>query len=202
MIVTDKLFKGYLRPLWAGYVTIDDFVPGGLKGQALKPGANARSVKGIVVPTTTKGRPAAPPAYSGTLTGLAYGTDRGHLMGLELGGPDIAENIAPQTSLWQQSGGWRQLEKAVVEEALRVMGWAAVGDPNTYRTPADIAPGAALFFSVSPASGTVGNGEPDFYIGSIVVVCPYHDGVKWTYSVPQKQSRGFTITPGGFTWRQ
>lgn len=201
MIVTDKLFKNYLRPLWAGLVMLDDFIPGGLRGQQLRPGANARSVKGIIVPTSTKGRPSPPAAYSGTPTGKLYGTDRGHLMGLELGGPDIHENIAPQTSLWQQSGGWRDLEKAVVQEALQAMGWLKVGDPYLYRTPADVAPKTALYFSVSPASSTVGYGEPDFYIGSIVKVSPFlRTTGNWDYETSRNWYRNFIITPGGFAW--
>ncbi|GAB3138888.1 hypothetical protein GCM10027290_07070 [Micromonospora sonneratiae] len=42
------------------------------------------------------------------------GHDRGHIMGLEVGGDDISENIVPQWSLNQQSGNWREQEKAAV----------------------------------------------------------------------------------------
>ncbi|GAB2937758.1 hypothetical protein GCM10027280_27450 [Micromonospora polyrhachis] len=41
------------------------------------------------------------------------GADRGHIMGLELGGDDISENIVPQWSFNQQSGPWRKHEKAL-----------------------------------------------------------------------------------------
>lgn len=201
MIYTDKLFGNFRRPRWSGFVRLDDYTPGSLSGQGLKPGANARSVMGIVVPTTTKGRPSPPNAYSGTPTGLAYGTDRGHLMGLELGGPDISENIAPQTSLWQQSGGWRYLEKAVVQEALWVMGWNTVRDPSTYNTKADTAPTTALFFRVSPSPFEIENGEPDSYIGSIAVVYPYQNNGVWTYAPDRRWYKCFTIKPNGFTWR-
>ncbi|MFE9696099.1 DUF4157 domain-containing protein [Streptomyces sp. NPDC006270] len=39
------------------------------------------------------------------------GYDRGHIMGLEVGGLDVSENIVPQWSLNQQSGAWRRIEK-------------------------------------------------------------------------------------------
>ncbi|MEV7658279.1 DNA/RNA non-specific endonuclease [Streptomyces anulatus] len=42
------------------------------------------------------------------------GYDRGHIMGLEVGGTDETENIVPQWSLNQQSGEWRQIEKDLV----------------------------------------------------------------------------------------
>ncbi len=35
----------------------------------------------------------------------------GHIMALQLGGPDVSENIVPQYQQWQQSGRWRVLEK-------------------------------------------------------------------------------------------
>ncbi|MFJ2432388.1 DUF4157 domain-containing protein [Streptomyces anulatus] len=42
------------------------------------------------------------------------GYDRGHIMGLEVGGSDVTENIVPQWSLNQQSGDWREIEKGLV----------------------------------------------------------------------------------------
>ncbi|MFJ6804446.1 DUF4157 domain-containing protein [Streptomyces anulatus] len=42
------------------------------------------------------------------------GYDRGHIMGLEVGGTDETENIVPQWSLNQQSGEWRNIEKDLV----------------------------------------------------------------------------------------
>jgi hypothetical protein len=43
--------------------------------------------------------------------------DRGHIMALELGGPDITENIVPQYGMWQQNarGAWRKMEKAIYD---------------------------------------------------------------------------------------
>ncbi|MEU9196109.1 eCIS core domain-containing protein [Streptomyces hundungensis] len=53
------------------------------------------------------------------------GYDRGHIMGLEVGGSDVTENIVPQWSLNQQSGEWRDIEKALV----------ALGSGNVTFTP-------------------------------------------------------------------
>ncbi|MCX5055565.1 MULTISPECIES: DUF4157 domain-containing protein [unclassified Streptomyces] len=97
-----------------------------------------REVKGSIKPTGTKGRAAAPnpiavkslhEVYKGNkakgtaapteamvwkdLFGGA-GFDRGHVMGLEVGGSDVAQNIVPQWSLNQGTGMWRRIEHALV----------------------------------------------------------------------------------------
>lgn len=98
-------------------------------------------VTGTVVPTVTKGRKNAPnpkvvfeleEAYQrearrqGVKRGLpndkdvwkdlfgGAGYDRGHIMGLEVGGDDISDNIVPQWSLNQGTGAWRRIEQALV----------------------------------------------------------------------------------------
>ncbi|MGW0931113.1 eCIS core domain-containing protein [Streptomyces sp. NPDC002644] len=95
-------------------------------------------VTGPITPTGTKGRPAAPnpiavktlhSAYKGQVRtrGVApnegevwkdlfggAGYDRGHVMGLEVGGSDVAKNIVPQWSLNQGTGMWRKIEQALV----------------------------------------------------------------------------------------
>lgn len=95
-------------------------------------------VHGIVVPTTTKGRKAAPEPASGYRVGMtkrvpkkilalsarnrgAADMDKGHIMALELGGPDVPQNICPQFSLFQQSGEWRKME----EQALALAEYGA-----------------------------------------------------------------------------
>nr|WP_251023219.1 DUF4157 domain-containing protein [Streptomyces sp. ISL-10] len=97
-----------------------------------------QSVTGPIKPTGTKGRAAAPnpvavkslhQAYKGQkrkgtaaptepqvwkdLFGGA-GYDRGHVMGLEVGGDDVSQNIVPQWSLNQGTGMWRRIEQALV----------------------------------------------------------------------------------------
>lgn len=47
--------------------------------------------------------------------------DKGHIIALELGGPDVPHNICPQFSQFQRNGEWRQMENiahsfAVAEE--------------------------------------------------------------------------------------
>ncbi|APR82599.1 Hypothetical protein A7982_07948 [Minicystis rosea] len=39
--------------------------------------------------------------------------DKGHIMALELGGPDIQENIVPQYHNWQSTGTWRKMETSL-----------------------------------------------------------------------------------------
>src|SRR5262249_51265206 len=42
----------------------------------------------------------------------ASGWDRGHLIALEVGGPDISENIVPMNSFFNRRGRWKGLERA------------------------------------------------------------------------------------------
>ncbi|MDX3452707.1 DUF4157 domain-containing protein [Streptomyces sp. ME02-8801-2C] len=96
-----------------------------------------RTVTGPVTPTATKGRKQAPNPIAVKALHAAYksqmgargapnetqvwadlfggaGYDRGHVMGLEVGGSDVTENIVPQWSLNQGTGMWRRIEKAMV----------------------------------------------------------------------------------------
>ena len=70
-------------------------------------------VEGLVTPCITTNRKAPPNAASGV--DLAYsGFDKGHVIGLELGGVDDSYNIVPQCRYWQQSGEWRKMEKSIL----------------------------------------------------------------------------------------
>jgi hypothetical protein len=85
-------------------------------------------VTGIIVPQSTKGRKSAPEPMSGfkvsesekvsgTPIVFARNTgapdlDKGHVMALELGGPDVPENIVPQWSNFQRNGLWKLMENA------------------------------------------------------------------------------------------
>jgi hypothetical protein len=71
------------------------------------------SLIGAINKKTTKGRPTPPSPICGFKTDYTP-FDKGHIFALELGGPDIAENIVPQYSLWQETGKWRQdVENAI-----------------------------------------------------------------------------------------
>lgn len=91
-------------------------------------------VVGIVDPTATTGRGGAPDPLSGYQVYSGQGqqpkasiaserntgaldVERGHVMALELGGPDIAENIVPQWAKFQGSGEWRKMEVSVLAKA-------------------------------------------------------------------------------------
>ena len=88
------------------------------------------SITGIVEPQATTGRPGAPEPLSIRVgvkwaevggesrdTGIVD-AQKGHLMGLELGGPDVAWNIVPQWANFQANGAWRKAEKRVYEMAM------------------------------------------------------------------------------------
>jgi len=56
--------------------------------------------------------PNTPAPWSGFLTDNTP-FDKGHIMALELGGPDVTENILPQYEQWQENGAWKTMENAV-----------------------------------------------------------------------------------------
>jgi hypothetical protein len=73
---------------------------------------------GIVISAhKVKGRKAPPGPLTGTDTGVLAQADRGHIFALELGGPNVAENIVPQWAFFQEHGTWRQMEAAVAAAA-------------------------------------------------------------------------------------
>ena len=144
---TDEWFGGKKRPAWAGKVTIKWETI-----QHLHYGSFERvtEVIGLVAPGSTSGRPSAKesicvmristaknePAkyrYDPTTGVNAYNTgindaEKGHVMALELGGPDISENIVPQWAKWQGSGVWRRMEEEIYQFAVK-------GDPGNLKTP-------------------------------------------------------------------
>ena len=93
------------------------------------------SVYGYVYPLdTTSGRKSAPEPFSGFRIGATkripkkaklisprnsgkVDMDKGHIIALELGGPDVPANICPQWSQFQRNGEWRRMEVEVHEIA-------------------------------------------------------------------------------------
>jgi hypothetical protein len=67
---------------------------------------------GFIQVVATTGRDNPPDPYSGFACGNSPYA-KGHIMALELGGPDISENIVPQFGQWQGVGEWRQMEVEV-----------------------------------------------------------------------------------------
>jgi hypothetical protein len=91
-------------------------------------------ISGMVEPTSTKGREGAPDPLSGVQIYMGNkgqlkesipmernmgksDMERGHIMALELGGPDIPENIVPQWAKFQGADRWRKMETSVLEQA-------------------------------------------------------------------------------------
>jgi hypothetical protein len=127
IITTNRLFDGTERPEQYGEVTIEhetiDHVQGGKIKRPVK-------VSGLVYPIPTKGRSSAPEPASGLQIGTKKhdgvpphrntgitDADKGHIMALELGGPDIPNNIVPQWSQWQRNGKWREAERDILKLA-------------------------------------------------------------------------------------
>jgi hypothetical protein len=88
-------------------------------------------VSGFVDPQATTGRPNAPEPSSGIRVGVQsklvdqkitrntgiIDAQKGHIMALELGGPDKPWNIVPQWGNWQGNGVWRKAEVAILKLA-------------------------------------------------------------------------------------
>jgi hypothetical protein len=49
------------------------------------------------------------------------GLDRGHLIALELGGPDCPENLVPMYAQFNQSGEWKGLEKELANDGAKAV---------------------------------------------------------------------------------
>ena len=126
----DTLYNGRKRPDWAGSVEVDVEEMLHVRLGVIR---RTKFVKGIVCPVATAGRSAAPEGVapfrigqsrptSEDLAVSAYNTgavdlDKGHVMALELGGPDVPSNIVPQWSQWQRNGEWRKMEKEIEKRA-------------------------------------------------------------------------------------
>ena len=88
-------------------------------------------VEGLVQIMPTTGRDSAPEPVSGFRVSTTAvknprfnernegrtDVQKGHIMALELGGPDVPENIVPQWAQWQSNGRWRQMERRVLDFA-------------------------------------------------------------------------------------
>jgi hypothetical protein len=131
IFITNEWQLGKKRPDWAGPVTI---VIEEIPHRAFGLVSRQTSVMGIVAARSTKGRKSAPeplsqfrvstsaPTSSNPLAFHQRNTgridlDKGHIMALELGGPDIPENIVPQWSNFQRNGAWKRMENGVRKTA-------------------------------------------------------------------------------------
>ena len=80
-------------------------------------GPRTVQVKGRVIPTTVMHRPQTPASSSGYDTTDHHGQDKGHLMALQNGGPNVDKNIVPQWAHWQRHDEWRKMERKVHDMA-------------------------------------------------------------------------------------
>jgi len=103
----------YLRPEWAKNITIN------------YEEKKITSIEGIIIPIHTDNW--RPNSNADPLNDCPVGklskNDRGHILALSNGGPNIKENIIPQPNIWQQSGEWRKLEKKINKLTLEEYDW-------------------------------------------------------------------------------
>eukprot|EP01083_Nonionella_stella_P222342 793554_1 len=94
---------------------------------------------GTVIPISVGHRgdtvgPTPGKTFNGADVGRCSGYERGHVLGLRLGGPNHPFNIAAQTSGWQGTGGeWYKLESKIFAFCMECSGWK---DAPTYKKAA------------------------------------------------------------------
>lgn len=103
--------RKFNRPKWAG-----DIIASTSNGLIT-------SVSGVLLPIATASkrcpkRPFVVPLPLDIKT-FTSEMDKGHVIALELGGPNTKWNIVMQPSQWQRFGHWRQLEKILTRLTLR-----------------------------------------------------------------------------------
>lgn len=87
---TNYIWKKHARPSWAKPVIIS-------YNESPK---QIISVEGIAIPCSTKRRPSPPKPFNEYPTGKKLDLDKGHIMALSNGGPDISFNIVPQVKFF------------------------------------------------------------------------------------------------------
>ena len=164
---SDTIYKTYKRPTWSGDVLME------------YDSKEIWRVSGIVIPVSTTGRPDAPKPYNGRKTGGTTGLDKGHVMALSLGGPDMTQNIVPQSNLWQQSGYWRDFEKSIENYAAYKYRWKKIVNAKDVRSKKWKDPkscdGENVFFSIKIDSYYKTTGEPKLYEGFMECGCERFD---------------------------
>ena len=187
--------KSIARPKWAGPVHIHHY------------DHEIHSVEAILIPMKTGGRSKPPsPLFGKIAEAQSKKLDKGHVIALQLGGPDISENIVAQNSAWNAYGAWRHLEKYLLHLTRSVMGFnktepefSYYNDPNDFYPPK-----FCVKYLVMPSDYN-DNGEPDKYIGSISIMHqPIHSKASmWIEGVTDHLSSwmvaehfNFTIKPG------
>ena len=182
----------YRRPSWSGNVTI------------LYDESQIWNVFGIILPISTSDRPSAPNPYNGYDTGTALSLDKGHLMALSNGGPDIKRNIVPQSSSWQQHGGWRDLEEVIFDYALSKYGWDpdAIYHASEVHDVADPGRWNYVTFNLSIFDYDNTTGQPMRYRGTVqsksdliyqFTISPENDAV-WDRNITPPSNATFVIS--------
>ena len=153
---TNLLWNNFKRPSWAGNITIffnNSFI---------------YHVSGVVIPMNTSDRPSPSSPSNCYSTGKPFCLDKGHIMGLSIGGPESPFNVVPQLSYWQRYGFWRQqFEIPIHNFAISIYNF------NGKTIPAKLAyylpkpPNCLVHFNIFIASYDYITGEPLLYRGYI-----------------------------------
>ncbi|MGI2904988.1 DNA/RNA non-specific endonuclease [Tolypothrix sp. VBCCA 56010] len=79
-------------------------------------------IEGVVMPVPVGRRDQTPQPIAGWSDRWnGRDIDRGHLFALNLGGPDVPENIVPQWAHWQRLDDWRAMERTVNARAVQAI---------------------------------------------------------------------------------
>ena len=145
------------RPKWAGDTKIQSH-PIGVHFIG--------AIETIVVPITTGKRPPPPEPSNHGPTGNSVSMDKGHVMALQLGGPDIGCNIVPQPSAWQRSGAWRRVEICIYNIAMDSYGWQYKYSPSDVHKAPQPDP-SKLVYVRTAIDGYHQNGTPTRYTTNV-----------------------------------
>eukprot|EP01084_Bolivina_argentea_P144996 254276_1 len=117
-IQSNILWGNYRRPPWSGDITFE------INEQSNQ----VTMAYGYVLPISSRGRGNIPLPYSPIF--FLNNTERGHIIGLSNGGPDIPQNVVPQHSDWQISGGWAELQETIHNITAMTYGWTGCMCPD------------------------------------------------------------------------
>lgn len=189
----------YKRPYWAKNITIeiDDITK------------NIQSVEGIIIPLSTTTRYQTIDQYNGcylepgstkytTRFKEEYdGYNRGHIMGLRNGGPDISKNVVPQWGKWQADKGqpWYNFEEDINKKAFDLYGWDKTTQPvdlcmNETQNVCVKEPVEKVYWEINLKYGKNNPCEPESYEGIISF-----GEKKYTFNFPNNGTERIILEP-------
>lgn len=173
------------RPWWSGSVKIQYH------------NSTIDSVHAIIIPMKTSGRSKPPsPLFGNIDNAQSKKLHKGHVLALQLGGPDKSENIVAQNGAWNAYGAWRHLENYLHHLSRHVMGFSKEDQDYSYnKNPADYEPPKMCIDYLIMPTNYDKKGEPKTYYGQISILrqgfVSKTDGEQQTFWKPMSNNNDF-----------